>query len=135
MSNLFSHQERVYDLVASGKNVLLQAPTGSGKTRAALYPFIAMFDEPHSPFPKKCIYSVPMRVLAKQFTHEYREILQEYSRRQGLNIWVKIQTVEQPEDPEFASNLRFATIDQTHRSFLLNPYRLQNRQYNLNPPS
>ncbi|HLU09849.1 MAG TPA: CRISPR-associated helicase Cas3' [Oceanobacillus sp.] len=132
MSNLFSHQERVYDLVASGKNVLLQAPTGSGKTRAALYPFIAMFDEPHSPFPKKCIYSVPMRVLAKQFTHEYREILQEYSRRQGLNISVKIQTGEQPEDPEFASNLIFATIDQTLSSFLLNPYGLPKRQANLN---
>lgn len=132
MSDLFSHQERVYDLIASDKNVLLQAPTGSGKTRAALYPFISMFDEPQRPFPHKCIYSVPMRVLAKQFTHEYKKTLEGYKRSFGVNISVKIQTGEQPEDPEFASNLIFATIDQTLSSFLLNPYGLPKRRANLN---
>ncbi len=33
------YQQRVSDLVMAGKNVILQAPTGAGKTRAALEPF------------------------------------------------------------------------------------------------
>ncbi|PJF38920.1 MAG: hypothetical protein CUN55_15880, partial [Phototrophicales bacterium] len=37
---LYPHQKRVFELITSGQNVILQAPTGSGKTRSALYPFV-----------------------------------------------------------------------------------------------
>ena len=54
-------QEVVLETLASGKNVILQAPTGSGKTRAALIPLLFNLaewaaDDP-TKFPRKCIYS------------------------------------------------------------------------------
>jgi CRISPR-associated endonuclease/helicase Cas3 len=132
MIELYSHQARVFDLISAGKNIILQAPTGSGKTRAALYPFIAMADKKYSPLPRKCIYSVPMRVLAKQFNHEYRRVIDNHNLEYGLNLSVKIQTGEQADDPMFASNLVFATIDQTLSRFLLNPYGVSKRKANIN---
>ncbi len=132
---LWPHQERVFDLLASGRNVILQAPTGSGKTRAALYPFLYALDDHsglHGLLPRKCIYSVPMRVLAKQFHDEYEKTVKTYNLKYGLNISVAIQTGAQSEDREFKSNLIFATIDQTLSSFLIAPYSLPRRQANLN---
>lgn len=134
--DLWPHQERVFDLLAKGKNVILQAPTGSGKTLAALYPFLYGLDKfdtinPVS-LPEKCIYTVPMRVLAKQFHHEYSKIVDSYSLRAGLNISTAIQTGEQSQDPRFEANLTFATIDQVLSSFLLAPYSLPRRHANIN---
>lgn len=134
--DLWPHQERVFQLLKLGKNVILQAPTGSGKTRAALYPFLYSLDkyDASNPLslPGKCIYSVPMRVLAKQFYHEYREIIDRYSLKYSLNIPHAIQTGEQSDDPKLEANLVFATIDQTLSSFLLAPYSLPHRHANLN---
>ncbi|NWG18453.1 MAG: CRISPR-associated helicase Cas3' [Chloroflexi bacterium] len=113
-------------------NVILQAPTGAGKTRAAIYPFLYMLDEPHYGFPTKCLYSVPMRVLAKQFVHEYRQIAGRYALRSGQSITTSIQTGEQPDDRELSANLIFATIDQTLSSFLNRPYSLSRSRGNLN---
>lgn len=132
---LWPHQERVFDLLMSGRNVILQAPTGSGKTHAALYPFLDALDDQsefHKLLPQKCIYSVPMRVLAKQFHDEYDKTIRAYKLKYGLNVSTAIQTGEQPEDREFKSNLIFATIDQTLSSFLIAPYSLPRRQANLN---
>ena len=56
----------------TGQSVILQAPTGAGKTRAALYPFFRAWEEDRD-FPRKCIYSVPLRVLADQFVKEYED--------------------------------------------------------------
>lgn len=62
---LYPYQELVKSHLLNGRPVVLQAPTGSGKTRAALAPFIeAFFDLKDDAFPKQCLYSVPMRVLA-----------------------------------------------------------------------
>ena len=78
---LYPYQERVKQLVQSGQSVVLQAPTGAGKTRAALAPFIeSFFDRPSEAFPTKCIYVVPMRVLAHQFVIEYQEYAERYLR-------------------------------------------------------
>ncbi len=80
------------------KNVILQAPTGAGKTRAALLPFLTAQAKGHL-FPTKCIYSVPMRVLATQFHHDYRDYVEKAGRKHELPV--TIQTGESPEDPEF----------------------------------
>jgi CRISPR-associated endonuclease/helicase Cas3 len=133
---LWKHQERVSELMSKGKNVILQSPPGSGKTRAAIYPFLKALDTQsnlHTHFPQKCIYSVPMRVLARQFFVEYEKCAGEYERKYGLPpVSVKIQTGEQPNDRFLQGDLIFATIDQTLSSFLLSPYSAPKRMANVN---
>lgn len=135
-SNLWPHQARVHNLLANGHNVILQAPTGSGKTRAALYPFLCALDPAsslHDIIPAKCLYAVPMRILAKQFHIAYEKTVASYRRRYGLDdVSVSVQTGEQGKDRELAHTLTFATIDQVLSSFLLAPYSLPSRLANLN---
>ncbi|MBN2007628.1 MAG: CRISPR-associated helicase Cas3' [Anaerolineae bacterium] len=134
---LFSFQQRVADSILAGRNVILQAPTGAGKTRAALTPFIhAWRYGDHRAVPTKCLYAVPMRVLADQFHEAYKESFDSFTRRWGWDgrrkPRVTLQTGEQSQDPRLEGDLIFATIDQVLSSFLLMPYSLSLRQANLN---
>lgn len=130
---LYDYQKRVKSCLLNGKSVILQAPTGSGKTRAALAPFIeAFFDLPADAFPRKCVYSVPMRVLASQFYREYGELAARYERIHRRSMDVQIQTGAQALDPRLEGDLIFTTIDQTLSNFLNIPYALGGREANLN---
>lgn len=129
---LYPYQERIDELLRAGRSVILQAPTGAGKTRAALFPFLDGWRNNPNVFPRQCIYAVPMRVLANQFEAEYRGIVADYANRFGLLSHVSIQTGARPEDRRFEADLTFTTIDQALSSFLTVPYSLGNRQANLN---
>jgi len=130
---LYPYQKRVKELIQAGKSVILQAPTGAGKTRAALSPFIEnFFDHADGSTPRKCIYSVPMRVLANQFENEHRQLAEKYQRIYRKNINVTIQTGEHSKDKEFTGDLVFCTIDQFLSSYLNIPYGLPRRLANLN---
>ncbi|RME36363.1 MAG: DEAD/DEAH box helicase, partial [Thermoflexia bacterium] len=130
---LYPYQERVKTLLHAGRSVVLQAPTGSGKTRAALAPFVeAFFDFPPGAFPRQCLYTVPMRVLASQFEYEYRRLAESYERRFDRRLDVRIQTGERPEDPELLGDLVFATLDQVLSSALGVPYSLSEGRANVN---
>ncbi|MCS6843458.1 MAG: DEAD/DEAH box helicase [Caldilineales bacterium] len=130
---LYAFQELVKSHLLKGRSVVLQAPTGSGKTRAALAPFIeAFFDLPDDAFPRQCLYSVPMRVLANQFYREYHDLARRYERVHRRKLDVRIQTGERPEDPELVGDLVFATLDQTLSSVLGVPYSLSPGRANLN---
>ncbi|MCP4543517.1 MAG: CRISPR-associated helicase Cas3' [Chloroflexi bacterium] len=126
---LYPFQRQVADLLLSGRNVILQAPTGAGKTLAAMLPFLDAIEHARD-FPHKCLYAVPMRVLANQFVSEYATKV----RRAGRDdrIRVAIQTGEHTDDKELTATLTFATIDQVLSSFLLSPYSLSRRMSNLN---
>lgn len=126
---LFPYQEQVYNLLMSGTPVILQAPTGAGKTRAALYPFLRSWEYGEA-FPRKCIYAVPMRVLATQFYEEYHRLVDEYHFRNAPSV--TIQTGESRRDSELSGDLIFATIDQVLSSYLLCPYSLPRRLGNMN---
>src|SRR6266699_82183 len=132
---LFSYQQRVFDALREHKPVILQAPTGAGKTRASLYPFLHACARPEAiELPGQCIYSVPLRTLANQFVHEYHSIVQSYRQQYNLQTLkrVSLQTGERPEDPRFESDLLFTTIDQTLSSFLSIPYALSKSLANFN---
>ncbi|MEL6526684.1 MAG: DEAD/DEAH box helicase, partial [Chloroflexota bacterium] len=125
----YQHQVEVAQLVLAGKNIILQAPTGAGKTLAALMPFLNAVQN-RGDFPSRCIYSVPMRVLANQFTEEYRKEIEDSSYADDITI--AMQTGENQGARELDKNLIFATIDQTLSSFLLSPYSLSKRKSNIN---
>ncbi len=150
MASLYPYQEQVWKYLKAGKNVILQAPTGAGKTRAALYPFLENLElysdkelPADAPLPLTCRYAVPMRVLATQFEREYRERLARMDQRRATrlaDLYTKklgvvvpsIQTGETPDDPKFESPLTFCTIDQLLASFIGTPYSVGSRQANLN---
>lgn len=115
--------------------MVLRAPTGAGKTRAALVPFIyhSVWSTPER-FPSQCVYSVPVRVLANQLAAEYYEVLIEAGLlgHPKLGKRVTLQTGEQPGDPIFEGDLVFTTIDQTLSSLLGVPYALSRGRANLN---
>ncbi|MBI5292805.1 MAG: CRISPR-associated helicase Cas3' [Chloroflexi bacterium] len=129
----YPYQERVGQLLLSGKSVVLQAPTGAGKTMAALLPFFhAWRAETDERFPSKCIYAVPMRVLAHQFVQVSEEIIGSFERRFRRSLHVSIQTGDQQDDRRFEGDLIFCTIDQFLSSYLTMPYSLPKRLANLN---
>jgi len=125
----YPFQRRVAELLLDGRNVILQAPTGAGKTMAAMLPFLEAIERGHN-FPHKCLYAVPMRVLANQFVDEYKGKVRKAGRDDRIRV--AIQTGEHPDDKELAATLTFATIDQVLSSFLLSPYSLPGRMSNLN---
>ncbi|MEJ5308658.1 MAG: CRISPR-associated helicase Cas3' [Anaerolineae bacterium] len=129
----YPYQEQVASLLLERKSVILQAPTGAGKTIAALLPFFhAWRDESDIFFPRKCIYVVPMRVLANQFVLEAQKVVDSFARRFRHKPVVTIQTGERPEDRRFEGDLVFCTIDQFLSSYLTFPYGLPHRWANLN---
>lgn len=130
---LYPYQQRVKELLLNHKSVILQAPTGSGKTRAALEPYIqAMLNHAATDFPRRCLYSVPMRVLANQFHAEMNQAAASFTRRFHRHLDVRVQTGERAEDPRFLGDITFATIDQTLSSALAVPYSLSPSLANLN---
>jgi CRISPR-associated endonuclease/helicase Cas3 len=133
---VYPHQQHVFASLVEGKSVILRAPTGSGKTRAAIEPFLksteARLYGKGAFLPHKMIYSVPMRVLAKQFQVEYQKVIATFNRKKAITLDTAIQTGETPQDPELTKHLVFATIDQTLSSFLMAPYGLSRGKANLN---
>src|SRR5713226_303461 len=135
-------QEKVFQHIMNGRSVILQAPTGSGKTKAALMPFLQNLAQRGNVLPHTCRYAVPLRVLANQFYREYESIatridlqgrthLTEMYRSLNHNA-ISIQTGEQPDDPQMESALTFCTIDQLLASFLAVPYGVGPNRANLN---
>ena len=135
-------QKEVARHLQAGRSVILQAPTGAGKTRAALDPFLLNLAKNENVLPRTCRYVVPMRVLANQFFHEYESVgqridnfsdteLQRTYQSIGKSV-TTVQTGEQRDDPRFESPLTFCTIDQLLASILAIPYGLSNSMANIN---
>ncbi|HEY6285771.1 MAG TPA: CRISPR-associated helicase Cas3', partial [Ktedonobacteraceae bacterium] len=135
-------QETVFQHVMNGRSVILQAPTGSGKTKAALMPFLQNLAQHGNALPLTCRYAVPLRVLANQFFREYESIAARIDRQGHTHLLethrsldrnaISLQTGEQPDDPQMEAILTFCTIDQLLASFLAVPYGVGANRANLN---
>src|SRR6266568_8033280 len=116
-------------LLHKHNNVILQAPTGSGKTGTALFPFLYAWQHKLA-FPRKCLYAVPLRVLTEQFKDVAETVISEWPDTQKPHVC--LQTGEQQEDRKFEGDLIFTTIDQVISSALSVPYSLSKQLANLN---
>jgi len=117
----YQYQVKTAETLLSGKNVILAVPTGAGKTWASVIPFLHAKENPQIHFPKKMIYSLPLRALANS-------IYEDVSKVTGASI----QTGEFAEDKYFEKDIIFSTIDQTLSNFLCFPLPLSSRQANVN---
>ncbi len=128
----FVFQEAVAQNLLSGTSVILRAPTGAGKTRAAVFPFLYARQQQLS-FPRQMIYSLPLRTLATSIYKETQEVCQKAFSEADSRPTITIQTGEQPDDPQMRlGDVVFATYDQSLSSFLTIPVGLSRREGNIN---
>lgn len=129
----YEYQEDVAKAILKGENVILQAPTGAGKTLASIMPYIIARNE-EIVFPNKLIYSTPRRTLVNSLYKDiYNEIKQsEFDDGIKNSLKISIQTGEYPQDRLFKSDIVFTTFDQTLSSFLSIPISLSKNLSNIN---
>jgi len=122
----FPYQLRLAEVLLSGRNAVLVAPTGAGKTLAALQPFV------HAgllgkPWADRLIYALPLRTLAGALYSD--DEVQEGLARAGLQV--SMQTGLHKGDPAFEADVCFATIDQVLSAYVGDPVSVSRRQANL----
>ena len=119
----YLYQIKVAEELLLGKNVILQVPTGAGKTWASIIPFLMAREylDFKGSFPSKMIYSLPLRTLANSIYEDVSKICN-----------ASIQTGEYSEDKYFEKDIIFSTIDQTLSNFLCFPLPISHRQANIN---
>jgi CRISPR-associated endonuclease/helicase Cas3 len=139
----YDYQMRVAAQLFDGRNVVLRAPTGAGKTWAVLAPFLF---EPWDRRPARLIYALPLRTLAQGV---YR-VACAAATRLGYDVagrldgsgrethppCVTLQTGEQPDDRFFdRGRIIVTTYDQLLSGLLCGPYGLSDRLHNINAAS
>ncbi len=129
----YKYQQIIHKYFMEGYDLIVQAPTGSGKTHGALWPGLESLDlhrNQPSDYPGRIIYTTPLRSLTHGFQKEYNRLAQ--IKRWELSWYPTVQTGEQSDDPLFEGQVIFATIDQVLASFLNVPYGISKRLDNIN---
>lgn len=114
----YAYQERVCEALLAGHNVILRAPTGAGKTEAALAPYMLARQQKNKDFPLRCIFASPMRTLAKDL-HKRATAVNE---KQILGLDVRLHTGEDPTSPQLEGDIIITTVDQLLSNYLHVPY-------------
>lgn len=133
---LYHFQSEVFKHFSNDKNIIIQAPTGSGKTWAAIGPFIYEWmkwkegNQDTSDYPRKLIYSLPLRTLANSLYNEVSEIITQ--KFPELGIAITLQTGENANDEFFEGDIIFTTIDQTLSNVLGIPLSVPKKLANIN---
>ncbi len=118
-------QERTAVKLLDNRNIILTAPTGAGKTYAALVPFLWSKHKNKS-IADRLIYALPLRTLATSLYEDTKKTCK------NLNLNITIQTGEQKKDPFFEGDMVFTTIDQLLSGYLNIPVSLPARVSNIN---
>lgn len=121
----YPFQERVAIALLEGRNVILRAPTGSGKTEAALAPFIVARATNHPIFPLKAMLASPMKTLAKSI-HSRAEKL---TKQLGLDV--RLHTGEDQGAPLLEGDIVVTTIDQLISNYAHIPLSMSKGRANI----
>lgn len=136
-------QVRTIEALQRDENVLLRAPTGTGKTWASLLGFLFSWIS-NDVNVDRVIYALPLRSLASGLYNSTNEalekainspILNESEKEKLAELRISIQNGEQRRDPFFQGNIIFTTIDQLLSSYLNIPVSLPSRLGNINAGS
>ncbi len=137
----FGYQEKVTESLLADRNVILVAPTGSGKTMAALHPFVQA-RELGLPWADRLIYALPLRMLTGALYAQYGanpgvgstspDPVSENGRALArLGLRVTMQTGLHKDDPAFRGDICFATIDQVLSAYVGAPVSVSRGQANI----
>ena len=82
----FAFQRKVAQHLLNGRNVILQAPTGAGKTKAALFPFLLAQQGKHTISPEATLRHTNAG-FGKKFSHRFPQNtpIRETKDSQGSN--------------------------------------------------
>ncbi len=136
----YAYQRLVSEALLAGGNVILSAPTGAGKTWAALLGYLAS-KQSGTPFVDRIIYALPLRTLATslhnstvQTCEKVFPVLKDPDQREGHpgSLVITIQTGAQQDDPVFRGDICFTTIDQLLSGYLNIPLSLPDKLSNIN---
>lgn len=140
-NNPYSYQiDILTKCLVNKENLFISAPTGSGKTWAALFPFL-WAKKQGIDFVDRLIYVLPLRTLATTLYNEtvncchnaYNvKTLPENRTKEKDEIVITIQTGEQKDDPFFEGDIIFTTVDQCLSSYINMPVSLPKRVGNIN---
>jgi len=122
----FDYQVRLAEVLLGGRNAVLVAPTGAGKTLAALHPFVHANLVGKS-WADRLIYALPLRTLTGALYSD--DDVQKGLSRAGLRV--SMQTGLHKGDPAFEADVCFATIDQVLSAYVGDPVSVSRRQANL----
>lgn len=121
----YAYQERVAAALLEGKNVILRSPTGSGKTEAALAPFIIARVNNHSSFPFKAMIASPMKTLAKSIHARAQKLTEQ------LGLDVRLHTGEDQGAPVLEGDVVVTTIDQLMSNYAHIPLSMSSGRANI----
>lgn len=127
----YPYQVRTAETLLSGKNVVLRAPTGAGKTEAALGPYLLARRQGRKDYPLRCIIASPMRTLAKDLFERVEAAAKRLNKAHNLNLKVKLHTGEDPADPLLEADIIITTYDQLLSNYLHVPYSQSRRSHNI----
>jgi CRISPR-associated endonuclease/helicase Cas3 len=121
----YEYQLRVAQALLEGKNVILRAPTGSGKTEAALAPFVIAKETQHATFPLKTMLASPMKTLAKSIHARAEKVTKQ------LGLDVRLHTGEDQGAPLLEGDVVVTTIDQLISNYAHIPLSMSNGRANI----
>lgn len=139
----YPYQNRLAQALERGGNLIVSAPTGSGKTWAVLMPYLLARHRGERRW-DRILYALPLRSLASSLWRStmdgcaaagfhVRQQREGTTAQAPNELSVTIQTGEQRLDPFFNGDIVFATIDQLLGSYLHTPLSLPQRVSNINP--
>jgi CRISPR-associated endonuclease/helicase Cas3 len=108
MMNQRDFQKNTATTLQEGNSVLVLAPTGLGKTRAALDPFLSRSNS-DATLNTRLIYTLPLRALSGGIASQFREL--------SDGIQPTIHHGDEPESEFFSERAIITTVDQYFTAF------------------